>query len=329
MSLSICYVSYKALILVILVIHMAETQRREGLGYVPDPHSNRDYNSTHEKVLPMFEEMGIKGSLFTAHSRYIIGAEVDLRDYCSRINQQGDINSCCAHAATGAVEYAEKRAYGHYTKASRLFLYYIARKLEDKLTCGNVGVYPRTTMSALTLFGAPPERFWEYKKENVDLEPPAFCYAFAERFRSIKYVRLDHLKPKVRPSDLLKSIKVCLSIGLPIMFGFELPRALFLQAGNDNERHRGKYAYPCGQENDIIKHSVLAVGYDDNMKIENTKCNKETKGAILIRNSLGVRWGEHGYGWLPYDYVTHGKTKDWWTIIKQDWVNTGKFAINK
>ena len=35
--------------------------------------------------------------------------------------------------------------------------------------------------------------------------------------------------------------------------------------------------------------------------------------------------GDHGYGWLPYEYVLEGMALDWWTIIKQKWIETGKF----
>jgi hypothetical protein len=42
---------------------------------------------------------------------------------------------------------------------------------------------------------------------------------------------------------------------------------------------------------------VVAVGYDDRRLPGN-------QGAILIRSSWGTQWGQSGYGWLPYSFVT-------------------------
>ena len=39
-------------------------------------------------------------------------------------------------------------------------------------------------------------------------------------------------------------------------------------------------------------HAVVAVGYDTKILIKNEMCDKETKGALFIRNSWGVEWGE-------------------------------------
>ena len=44
-----------------------------------------------------------------------------------------------------------------------------------------------------------------------------------------------------------------------------------------------------------------------------------------MRNSWGASWGNHGYGALPYDYVTHQLAVDFWSLIKQEWTNTGAF----
>jgi hypothetical protein len=75
----------------------------------------------------------------------------------------------------------------------------------------------------------------------------------------------------------------------------------------------------------VSKDDVVAVGYDDRKVIENAD-GEPTEGALLIRNSWGTRWGQGGYGWLPYDYITKGLTADWWSLLKAEWLATGRFG---
>ena len=69
------------------------------------------------------------------------------------------------------------------------------------------------------------------------------------------------------------------------------------------------------------------MGYDDDRVIINTKCNKKTKGAFLIRNSWGTGWGKKGYGWLPYEYVLYRYATDFWSLLSMGWVNTKQFGL--
>jgi C1A family cysteine protease len=185
---------------------------------------------------------------------------------------------------------------------------------------GDTGAYLRTAMGALVLFGVPPEEYWPYDVEAFEQEPPAFCYAFAQNFKAINYYRLDH--PGITRSALLRRIKVNLLAGLPSMFGFTVFSSMS-QAKDD-----GMIPFPTTLEKRRGGHAVVAIGYDDEVEIENkNKGGKKTEGALLIRNSWGSNWGENGYGWLPYEFIKRGLAIDWWSLIKQDWIETDVFKV--
>ena len=122
--------------------------------------------------------------------------------------------------------------------------------------------------------------------------------------------------------DYTVSHKTILPAGIPSMFGFTVYSSIS-QTGTT-----GKIPYPVSGEKIKGGHAIAAVGYDDNMKIKNTNpASPETKGAFLIRNSWGTGWGSAGYGWFPYDYVLKGLAEDWWSLIKNEWIDTGEFTL--
>lgn len=278
------------------------------LGWIPDYPDFRDYTDDNEKILPMVKKVG------TSKTEALPG-KTDLRKWCSPIKNQLNIGSCTAHAVTGVVEYFENKAFGKHIEASRLFLYKATRNLLH--FTGDTGAFLRSTIGALTLFGVSPEDYWPYDTSRLDEEPSAFCYAFGQNYRCLSYFRHD--PPHMSSKDIIASIKKYLAAGIPSVFGFTVYQSINQADSN------GQIPFPSGREKLMGGHAVAAVGYDDRIEITNIASCETTVGAILIRNSWGTGWGEDGYGWLPYEYIRKGLAQDWWSVLKQDWVDTGIF----
>jgi hypothetical protein len=235
------------------------------------------------------EAQSSKDPKYSAHDRSDpCPSAIDLRPYMTPVENQGNSNSCTANAMAGAYEYLANRLNGQSEDVSRLFIYYNARQI-DGTTDQDEGTYLKNCVQVLRKYGACSEKTWSFNIDQILEQPPKSAYREAAQFRVEAASRVD--------VDL-HTMRSCLADGYPFAFGLQL-FASFQKAGSnglvpmpdpDREKHDGG-------------HAMLCVGYSDPDQV------------FIVRNSWGEGWGDRGYCYIPYDYMTKTQYNgDCWTI---------------
>ena len=212
---------------------------------------------------------------------------VDLRSYCSPIENQGSLGSCTGQAIAGAIELLNKRSRKP-TDVSRLFIYYYERLLLGTVTYDS-GAYIRDGIKATNKYGASLESYWPYDIRKFKQEP-------------ILEAKTDALTRKVTRYERVVDFNGCidaLSNGYPVIMGFHVYTS-FMSA---NVARTGNMPYPnVNRERLLGGHAVLLVGYN------------KTRKVFIARNSWGTSWGDRGYFYMPFNVVNPSMSSDYWII---------------
>jgi hypothetical protein len=234
------------------------------------------------------EKQNSKDKKYSASRDRQLPPKVDLRSYMTPVENQGNSNSCTANAMAGAYEYLTNRILGQSADVSRLFIYYNARELDGDCS-QDQGTYLKSCVKVLRKHGACSENTWSFNLDQILEQPPKKAYKEAANFR---------VEDAARVEIDLYTMQSCLAEGYPFAFGLQLFSS-FQQAGStglvpmpdpDNEKHDGG-------------HAMLCVGYSDVDQV------------FIVRNSWGADWGEEGYCYISYDYMTKPDLiHDCWTI---------------
>jgi hypothetical protein len=212
---------------------------------------------------------------------------VDLRQHMTAVENQGELGSCTANAIAGAYEYLAKRMTGQSYDISRLFIYYLARKF-DGCEHEDSGSTLRLGMKVLAKYGACSEATWPYNIDVFRDQPHDEAFQEAAEHLIDEYDRID--------VDL-HAMKVCLAEGYPFVFGSDIFSSF------EELDHRGHANLPLPSEENLGGHAMLACGYSDKDQV------------FLVRNSWGTGWGDRGYCYMPYEYLTNTDlTGDCWTL---------------
>jgi C1A family cysteine protease len=271
-------------------------------GWVPDVPDFRDWTPTSDSVRKWL------GRLRRRRWRGSVGgpAQADLRQYFPEPFEQGLLPASSANACAAMIEYFEWRAGGRSRALSRLFLHRVAGRIAG--TRANAPVGHRVTLKAVARCGLPPEDYWPYTPERLRQVPDGFLYSFREDFRGLRYVRLDGRNHS--GTATLDTVRAFLAAGFPAIFGIPIPSSISRAA---------EIPYRPTLDSILGGQSLVAVGYDDHWL-------SSARGALLVRNSWGRKWGDRGYGWLPYAFVEQRLAVDFWTVMRPDWLKSGEFS---
>jgi C1A family cysteine protease len=217
-------------------------------------------------------------------------ASVDLRNYCSPIEDQGQLGSCTGNAIAGLIEYLDRKANKNLD-VSRLFIYYQERLLEGTVNY-DAGAYIRDGIKAVNKYGAPLESLWPYLITRFASRPTTAAYNDALKRRAGAYQKI---------TTRVAGIKTALSQGYPAVVGFDVYASFETQA----VANTGMMPYPRAGEQLLGGHAVAIVGYNDTLN----------GGRFICRNSWGTGWGDRGYFYMPYQVIANANMSDDFWII--------------
>jgi len=212
---------------------------------------------------------------------------VDLRNKFPEIFAQGDVGSCTANALVAIYMFSGDPR----EMLSRLFLYYNERELDGTVN-SDEGSTLSSGIKALEKFGVCSEKLWPYNPLKWNVKPIAQCYSEATNREVICSSQVE---------QNIESMKACLASGEPIALGIQVYESF----ESDETEKTGVVPMPKTAEQCYGGHAVTCVGYDDARKL------------FIMRNSWGPKWGDKGYFYLPYAYLTdQNLTSDLWIITK-------------
>jgi C1A family cysteine protease/uncharacterized tellurite resistance protein B-like protein len=169
----------------------------------------------------------------------------------------------------------------------------------------------RLAISSIDVYGVCKEETWDYKLlpgekvESLNDPPHEDAYAEAKNLKNRSAFRWD----TAEEVDIdLFTMKHCLAEGYPFVFGLKLFKDF------DVALKHGRVPMPDldtdeGRESHG-NHAMLCVGYKDSAQV------------FIVRNSWGDNWGDRGYCYIPYKYMTDPN------LIHDVWKIKGHFELD-
>lgn len=209
-----------------------------------------------------------------------MASNIDLRSELGPIRNQGPFRgTCLAFAVTAAHEHHRS----DFSPLSVEMLYWGAKRMDGDTKSGTT---IRSADQALRRWGQPAEDLWAYDTvrddQHADYQPsaiaidPAACHLGSLDLHSIDVATI---------TGLLENRTVTV-IGIPTWRGLSRPI-------------KGRLTNPSPADLDGFHHALVIVGY------------RSDTNELLLRNSWGTSWGENGYAWISFNFLTDHVNTAW------------------
>ena len=205
---------------------------------------------------------------------------------------QLSLGSCTAQGIGACHQFNQVKQKLDVFNPSKLFIYFNERAMEGTIN-EDAGAMIRDGIKSVVAQGVCSEDMWSYSDDSIKFrqKPPKDCYDSAIKHQALVYERVDN--------RIINNIKSVLAQGYPIVCGI----ALYESFESRKVATTGIVPMPDPNERMIGGHAVVCVGYDD------------TKQHWIMRNRWG-NWGDKGYFYLPYNYLTNPNLADDFWVIK-------------
>jgi C1A family cysteine protease len=212
-----------------------------------------------------------------------VPTQVDYSKAMTAVRDQGDEGTCVAFASVvGVKEYQDTKEYRKGINLSPRYLYSLC-KSNDGIPDED-GTYPRVAMKMLLKYGVSPESYWPYRPYQKDACKPGADKA-AKTYMIKAYARLSSVQ------DMKRSLVV----NGPFLAGVDVFASWF----TDKVSKTGVVPLPKAHDELQGGHAICIMGYDDSNKI------------FKFKNSWSRQWGDKGYGYIKYEYVTRHCSDAW------------------
>ena len=212
----------------------------------------------------------------TYEAKEIKEKSVSLKEYFTKIKDQGQIGACTVFAISSIYEYVLKRNSDEEVNLSESFVYYNVRHLEGK-ELEDTGSSYQDVIASIGEQGICKETLHPYTCMLSDV-PSDEAYLDGETRRITKALNVN-----IEEKDIKSAIQegYPVAISLKIFDSFNATTG-YIKRPTDEELQSADFGY----------HAMVVVGYSDDTKF------------FLVRNSWGEHFGEKGYCYIPYSYIS-------------------------